>query len=104
LRQFTPARNCYNECLKVDPGDQDALNGLARVDIEEKMPSLEETMAALSRAAAEHPDAKLYLQLGNLQRAAGRLPEALISYQRAFSLDPNLAEARVALEELEPSQ
>jgi tetratricopeptide (TPR) repeat protein len=103
-RQFTLARNCYNECLKVDPGDQDALNGLARVDKEEKMPSLEETIAALSRAAAEHPNAKLYFQLGNLQRAAGRVPEALISYQRAFNLDPNLAEARVALRELDPSQ
>jgi len=103
-RQFTLARDCYNECLKVDPGDQDALNGLTRVDKEEKMPSLEEVIATLSRAVAEHPDAKLYLRLGNLQRAAGRLPEALISYQRAFSLDPNLAEARVALEELDPSQ
>jgi tetratricopeptide (TPR) repeat protein len=68
------------------------------------MPSLEEAMAALSRAAAEHRDAKLYLQLGNLQRVAGRVPEALISYQKAFSLDPNLVEARVALEELDPSQ
>jgi tetratricopeptide (TPR) repeat protein len=104
LRQFALARNYYNECLKVDPGDQDALKGLARVDKEEKMPSLEETIAALSRAAGEHPDAKLYLQLGNLQRAAGRVPEALISYQRAFDLDPNLEEARVALEELDASQ
>jgi cytochrome c-type biogenesis protein CcmH/NrfG len=104
LRQFALARNSYNECLKVDPGDQDALKGLARIDKEEKMPSLEETIAALSRAAAEHPDAKLYLQLGNLQRAAGRVPEALISYQRAFDLDPNLEEARVALEELDASQ
>ena len=102
LRQFALARDYYNECLKVDPGDQDALKGLARVDKEEKMPSLEEAMAALSRAAAQHPDAKLYLQLGNLQRAAGRVPEALISYRRAFRLDPNLAEARVALEELDP--
>ena len=104
LRQFALARNYYNECLKVDPGDQDALKGLARVDKEEKMPSLEQTIAALSRAAADHPDAKLYLQLGNLQRAAGRVPEALISYQRAFDLDPNLEEARVALEELDASQ
>jgi protein O-mannosyl-transferase len=103
-RQFALARNSYNECLKVDPGDQDALKGLARVDKEEKMPSLEETIAALSRAAAERGDAKLYLQLGNLQRAAGRVPEALISYQRAFDLDPNLEEARVALEELDRSQ
>jgi tetratricopeptide (TPR) repeat protein len=104
LRQFALARNYYNECLKVDPGDPDALKGLARVDKEEKMPSLEETIAALSRAAAEHSDAKLYLQLGNLQRAAGRMPEALISYKRALSLDPNLAEARVALEESDRSQ
>jgi hypothetical protein len=103
-RQFALARNYYNECLKMDPGDQDALKGLARIDKEEKMPSLEETIAALSRAAAEHPDAKLYFQLGNLQRAAGRVPEALISYQKAFSLNPNLAEARVALEELQPSR
>ena len=103
-RQFALARNSYNECLKVDPGDQDAVKGLARVDKEEKMPSLEQTIAALSRAAADHPDAKLYLQLGNLQRAAGRVPEALISYQRAFDLDPNLEEARVALEELDASQ
>lgn len=104
LRQFNLARNSYNECLKVDPGDEDALKGLARVDKEEKMPSLEETITALSRAAAEHPDARLYFQLGNLLRAAGRVPEALSSYQRALSLDPNLVEARVALEELNPSQ
>jgi len=104
LRQFNLARNSYKECLKVDPGDEDALKGLARVDKEEKMPSLEETITALSRAAAEHPDARLYFQLGNLLRAAGRVPEALSSYQRAVSLDPNLAEARVALEELDPSQ
>ena len=104
LRQFALARSYYNECLKIDPGDQDALNGLARVDKEEKMPSLEEAIAALSRAAAEHPDAKLYLHLGNLQRTAGRVQEALISYQRALSLDPNLAEARAALEELEASR
>ena len=104
LRQFALARNYYNECLKLDPGDQDALKGLSRVDKEEKMPSLEEAIAAVSRAAAQHPDAKLYLQLGNLQRVAGRVPEALISYQRALSLDPNLAEARVALEELDPSR
>ena len=104
LRQFDLARNDYNECLKIDPGDQDAVKGLARADKEEKMPSLEETIAALSRAAAEHPDARLYLQLGKLQRAAGRVPEALISYQRAFDLDPNLEEARVAVEELEGSQ
>jgi len=90
--------------LKIDPGDQDALKGLARVDKEEKMPSLEETIAALSRAAASHPDARLYLQLGNCKRAAGRVPEALISYQRAFDLDPNLEEARAAMEELEASQ
>ena len=104
LRQFDLARNDYNECLKIDPGDQDALKGLARVDKEEKMPSLEETITALSRAAAAHPDARLYLQLGKLERAAGRVPEALISYQRAFDLDPNLEEARVAVEELEASQ
>ncbi len=104
LRQFALARNSYNECLTIDPGDQDALKGLARVDKEEKMPSLEEAIAALSRATAEHPDAKLYLQLGNLQRTAGRVPDALISYERALSLDPNLTEARTALEELDPSQ
>ena len=104
LRQFTLARNYYNECLKIDSDDQDALKGLARVDKEEKMPSLEETITALSRAAAEHPDARLYLQLGNLQRVAGRLPEALVSYQRALSLDPNLAEAQAAMEELETSR
>jgi tetratricopeptide (TPR) repeat protein len=103
-RQFALARNSYNECLKIDPGDPDALKGLARVDKEEKMPSLEQTIDALARAAAEHPDAKLYLQLGKLQRAAGRVPEALISYQRALDLDSNLEEARVALEELEASR
>jgi tetratricopeptide (TPR) repeat protein len=104
MRQFTLARNYYNECLKIDAGDQDALKGLARVDKEEKMPSLEEAIAALSRAAAQQRDAKLYLQLGNLQRVAGRVPEALISYRKAFSLDPNLAEARAALKDLDPSK
>jgi tetratricopeptide (TPR) repeat protein len=103
-RQFALARNYYNECLQVDPGDQDARKGLARVDKEEKMPSLEDAIAALSRAAAQHPDAKLYLQLGNLQRVAGRVPDALISYQKAFSLDPNLAEAGAALKELDASK
>jgi protein O-mannosyl-transferase len=100
MRQFALARNYYNECLKVDPGDQDALKGLARADKEEKMPSLEDAIAAVSRAADEHREAKLYFQLGKLQQAAGRLPEALISYQRALSLDPNLGQARAALSEL----
>ena len=68
LRQFSLAWDSYNECLKVDPGD---LKGLARVDKEEKLPSLEDMIAALPRAAAEHPDAKLYIQLGNLQKAVG---------------------------------
>ena len=72
LHQFAIARNYYKECLKIDPEDQDALKGLARADKEEKMPSLEEAIAAVSRAVDEHPDANLYLQLGNLQRAAGR--------------------------------
>lgn len=103
-RRFALARNYYNECLQVDPGDQDARKGLARVDKEEKMPSLEDAIAALSRAAAQHPDAKLYLQLGNLQRLAGRVPDALISYRKAFSLDPNLTEAGAALKELDPSK
>jgi tetratricopeptide (TPR) repeat protein len=103
-RQFALARNSYNKCLQLDPGDQDARNGLARVDKEEKMPSLEDAIAALSRAAAQHPDAKLYLQLGNLQRLAGRIPEALISYRKASSLDPNLAEARAKLQELNPAK
>jgi tetratricopeptide (TPR) repeat protein len=103
-RQFALARNYYNECLQLDPGDQDALKGLARVDKEQKMPSLEDAIAALSRAAAERQDAKLYFQLGNLQRLAGRVPDALISYRKAFSLDPNLAEARAALKELDASK
>jgi tetratricopeptide (TPR) repeat protein len=72
LREFSLARSSYHECLKIDPGDQDALKGLARVDKEEKMPSLEGAIAALSRAAAEHPDANLFRQLGKLQRVAGR--------------------------------
>ena len=104
MRQFTLARNYYNECLKIDAGDQDALKGLARVEKEEKMPSLEEAIAALSHAAAQRQDAKLYLQLGNLQRVAGRVPEALISYRKAVRLDPNLAEAGAALRELDPSR
>jgi protein O-mannosyl-transferase len=103
-RQFDLARNYYNECLQVDPGDQDARKGLARVDKEEKMPSLEDAIAAVSRAAAQRQDAKLYLQLGNLQRVAGRVPDARISYQKAFSLDPNLAEAGAALKELDGSK
>jgi tetratricopeptide (TPR) repeat protein len=104
LRQLALARNYYNDCLKIDAGDQDALKGLARVEKEEKMPSLEEAIAALSHAAAQRQDAKLYLQLGNLQRVAGRVPEALISYRKAVRLDPNLAEAGAALRELDPSR
>jgi protein O-mannosyl-transferase len=103
-RQFDLARSYYNECLQVDPSDEDARKGLARVDKEEKMPSLEDAIAAVSRAAAERQDARLYVQLGNLQRVAGRVPEARISYRKAFSLDPNLAEAGAALKELEPSR
>jgi tetratricopeptide (TPR) repeat protein len=103
LRQFALARSYYNECLKIDSGDQDALKGLARADKEEKVPSLEEAIAAVSRAADEHPDAKLYFQLGKLQQAAGRVGEASISYQRALNLDPNLEQARAALEGLNTS-
>jgi protein O-mannosyl-transferase len=53
-----------------------------------------------SQETASLPSAPHYLQQGMLFEELGKLPEARLAYQQALKLDPNLAEAKSALQAL----
>jgi cytochrome c-type biogenesis protein CcmH/NrfG len=47
-----------------------------------------------------HPSASDYLHLGQLQEQALSVTDAKASYENALKIDPNLADARQALDNL----
>jgi tetratricopeptide (TPR) repeat protein len=57
----------------------------------------------LSKELTAHPTAEGYLQLGELLRLSRKLPDARTAYEKALRLNPNLAEAKQALQELSVS-
>lgn len=93
MGDFNIARAYYLQGLQISPGkDNSSFLGYARTFTDEKIATLAPTVAA-------HPTADGYLQLGQLQDAAGYTALASASYQRALKLDSNLQAARAALDQ-----
>jgi protein O-mannosyl-transferase len=93
LGDFARGRNYYLQVLKMDPGNEIALDNLGKLVMDERIQQL-----AASASTAPSPAA--YLQLGQLQQAAGHTPEALASYQQALRLNPKSVEVHRALDSL----
>lgn len=93
LGYLATSRGYFVQSLKIHPGDPDALQALAKLDLEEKV-------MQLSKSVDDHPRAMNYLQLGRMQEELGRIADARVSYQRALNIDPELTPARAALNDL----
>jgi len=93
LKEYQKSRECYLQALQLEPGNQIIFLNLGKL-------AMDERIEQLSAGASAHPSPDAYLQLGQLQQAAGHIPEARTSYQFALKLNPSLSEAKGALSSL----
>jgi Flp pilus assembly protein TadD len=94
LGDLEQSQQCYRQALKLEPQNRIAFENLGKLGMDQRI-------RQLAAAAIAHPSAKAYFQLGQLQQATGRLPEARASYEAALSLDRGSADVRAALQNLD---
>jgi tetratricopeptide (TPR) repeat protein len=87
------AKQYYQKALKADPQNQNAFMAMGKLAMDVRIKQLVESASA-------HPSSQAYLQLGRLQVAAGRIPEARTSFHTALKLDPKSPETQEALNSL----
>lgn len=93
MKEYKKSRECYLQAMQLDPGSQVIFMNLGKLAMEERIDQL-------AAGAAAHPSPESYLQLGQVQQAAGELSEARTSYELALKLNPTLLEAKSALSSL----
>jgi len=93
LGDYENADRYYHRALQLDPRNQIVFMNMGKLGMDERIQKL-------AASASAHPSAGAYLQLGELQQAAGHFPQASASFQAALKLDPGFAEARDALSSL----
>ena len=93
LGDYPRARASYQEALRRRPDLESAFAGLGMLE-------MDEAICRLAKSVAEHSTAEGYLQLGQLQKQAGRVEDARASYNKALSLDPKAETAHFALSTL----
>jgi class 3 adenylate cyclase/TolB-like protein len=110
-RGFTPdllakAREFYERALELDPGNIDALVGVAAVDVtvcvsdmtDDPHALLAEAEARLTKALAAAPNnAYAHLFMGVVLRATYRAERGVEELERAQAIDPSLAAARALM-------
>jgi protein O-GlcNAc transferase len=85
------AANLYNEILKLDPKQYNAMQYLGI--IESQLGNAETAIQLLTKASKIMPDsAEIHSNLGNVLRTNGKLDRAIESFQRAVKLNPNIPE------------
>jgi tetratricopeptide (TPR) repeat protein len=87
---YASAEKFYREALRLEPRNQVVFTNLGKLGMDKRIQELK-------AAASANPSGGAYLQLGQLQQAAGYSSEASASFQTALKLDPGLVEARKAL-------
>lgn len=90
LGNLTAARQYYGEVLKREPQNPDVLARLRQLDLEEEI-------QVLSQSLVSHPSPQAYLEVGQLQEAAGKFSDAEASYRSALKLDPKSDQVQIAL-------
>lgn len=91
------ARKYFLQALRIDNNDRVSLYNLGLLETEEGIDKL-------SALVSTHPTAYGYLQLGQFLQSNNRISEAQLAYQKALRLNPQLAEAKQALESLNISR
>jgi len=87
------ARENFLRALQFDPNNSNDIYNLSLIEAEDGA-------AKLSRMVATHPTADGYLQLGRMLEAAHKLDDAQEAYEKAVGLNPKLAEAQQALQDM----
>ncbi|MFZ0956318.1 MAG: tetratricopeptide repeat protein [Candidatus Sulfotelmatobacter sp.] len=90
LGDYAASEQYFREAQKMEPDNEVILLDLGKLGMAKRA-------RELSTAAAAHPTPGAYLQLGQLQQAAGMIPEARQSYEAALKLNPKFVEAQKAL-------
>ena len=91
LGDHSTARQYYTEVLKLEPGNTAVFLSMGRLGMEQRIQEL-------ITAASRHPSSDAYLQLGQLQEAAGHNKDARSSFEAAVKLNPKSANAKSALD------
>ena len=93
LGDYAAARQYYREVLQRDPGNHVVFENMGKL-------AMDERIQQMSASVAAHPSADAYLQLGELQQAAGHPTAARASFQTALKMNPALPDAQEALNTL----
>jgi tetratricopeptide (TPR) repeat protein len=99
LLRIAEARVAFGKVLEQQPGDRDALTGLAYCDLFENR--LDAADQGFDRVLATKPDEVFALEgLGHVRYRQSRWPEAEAIFARAASLNPANPETRQMLERI----
>jgi protein O-mannosyl-transferase len=98
LGNVEKSRDSYEEAIRLNPGQFNAYYGRGRLLEQESQ--WDDAIADYRQSVSLHPTADGYFRLGQALRSSRRDTEAAAAYQQALSLDPDLAEARHALQAL----
>ncbi|HLV87874.1 MAG TPA: tetratricopeptide repeat protein [Candidatus Sulfotelmatobacter sp.] len=88
------ARQYFVRALQLNSGDQKSLYNLSLLETQEGIEKL-------SAEVSSHPTPVAYSNLGELFERVHKTAEAKGAYEHALRLNPNLAEAKLALQTLE---
>ncbi len=94
LGEYDKSREYYLQALQLDSHNRTIMENLGKLGMDIRI-------RQLATAASVDPSPVAFLQLGQLQQAAGHIPEARASYHEALKLNPHLAEAQGALNGLD---
>ncbi len=92
------AAESFNEALRENPNQFNAWLGLGL--LAQKQGKLDEAIGDFSRSVEVQPTAEGYLQLGRVLEQANRLSAALVAYENALQIAPDMSEAQQAAEAL----
>lgn len=93
LGDHARARENFLTEMRLNPGDSTEYYNLSMLEIEDGIDKL-------SKVVADRPTPEAYVQLAQLLQQDRQAAQAKIAYQKALELNPHLAEAKQALEEL----
>lgn len=89
---FEKARASYEQALRLNPYQVAALQGM--VFVSQRQGKLEDAVGYLQRALERQPSGEGYLELARLLAQTNRRSEALVAYQQALRLTPNLVDVQ----------
>jgi protein O-mannosyl-transferase len=93
LGDYQAARHYYRQARELEPNNQVIFLNMGKLGMLERVQEL-------AAEASAKPSPQAYLELGQLQQAAGLVPDARQSFETAIKLNPKFAEAQKALDSL----